>query len=104
MNIYVGNLAEEVTEEDLTVVFGSFGQVATASISRNRHSNRSRGFAFVEMPNESEARAAIVGVKGKDLKGRTMDVAEASPREQRGGQRSRQVGGPAGHRSRSSHR
>ncbi|MBI4328653.1 MAG: RNA-binding protein [Chloroflexi bacterium] len=102
MNIYVGNLAEEVTGEDLTVVFGSFGHVTSASVVRNRHSNRSRGFAFVEMPNESEARAAIAGVKGKDLKGRTMDVAEAPPREQRGEQRSRQVGGPAGHRNRSS--
>ena len=87
MNIYVGNLSRDVTEEDLKQAFGAFGQVATASIIADRFSGESRGFGFVEMPNKTEAQAAIAGMSGKDLKGRQLNVNEARPRDddRRGG-------------------
>ncbi len=80
MNIYVGNLAFEVNDEDLRTAFAEYGQVDTASVIMDRDSGRSRGFGFVEMPNDSEAQAAIDGVNGKDLKGRTVTVNQARAR------------------------
>lgn len=86
MNIYVGNLAREVSEEDLRQTFVAFGQVASVTILKDRFSGESRGFGFVEMPAKAEAEAAITGLKGKELKGRTLNVNEARPRtEGRGG-------------------
>jgi len=86
MNIYVGNLAAEVTEDDLRQAFQAFGQVASVNIIKDKYSGRSRGFGFVEMPVVSEGQAAVVGLKGKTLKDRTLDVSEARPRtERRGG-------------------
>ena len=82
MNIYVGNLAYEVTEEDLTATFGEYGQVASARIITDRFSGRPRGFGFVEMSNDSEAQAAINDLNGKDLKGRTITVNQARPRDE----------------------
>lgn len=79
MNIHVGNLAREVTEEDLRQEFKAFGEVATVSIIKDRYSGESRGFAFVEMPSSTEAQAAIAGLKGKMVKERTLDVSEARP-------------------------
>jgi RNA recognition motif-containing protein len=85
-NIYVGNLENSVTEEDLQQAFGAFGQVASASIIKDKFSGESRGFGFVEMPAKAEAEAAIAGMNGKELKGRTLSVNEARPRtERRGG-------------------
>lgn len=80
MNIYVGNLSSEVTEEELRQEFMTFGQVASVSIIKDRYSGQSRGFAFVEMPSKSEGEAAITGLKGKTLKDRELDVSEARPR------------------------
>ena len=80
MNIYVGNLSYEATEEDLREAFGSFGQVDDARIIIDRNTNRSRGFGFVEMPNQAEGQAAIDGVEGTDLRGRPLRVNEARPR------------------------
>ena len=86
MNIYVGNLSRDVTEDELRQEFAAFGEVASVSIIKDRYSGQSRGFGFVEMPSKSEAEAAIAGLKGKTLKERTIDVSEARPRpESRGG-------------------
>jgi RNA recognition motif-containing protein len=98
VNIYVGNLSRDVTEEDLRQAFEAYGQVSTASVITDRFSGESRGFGFVEMPNKAEAEAAISGLNGKDLKGRTLNVNEARPRPDRrqGGKRR---GGGGGRRS-----
>jgi RNA recognition motif-containing protein len=89
MNIYVGNLSHEVTEEDLRQAFEGFGQVASVAIIKDRYSGESRGFGFVEMPAKAEAESAINGLSGKELKGRTLNVNEARPRSEarRGGGR-----------------
>ena len=88
MNIYVGNLSYEVTEEDLQEAFASFGQVASVNIVKDRGSGGSRGFGFVEMPEQDEAQSAINGLSSKVLKGRAIRVSEARPRsEDRGGGR-----------------
>ena len=86
MNIYVGNLSREVTEEDLRQAFETFGEVASAKIIKDKYSGESRGFGFVEMPSKTEGESAITGLKEKELKGRTLNVNEARPRtESRGG-------------------
>jgi RNA recognition motif-containing protein len=86
MNIFVGNLAREVTEEDLKAEFITFGEVSAVSLIKDKYSGQPRGFAFVEMPNSEEGTAAIAGLKGKMLKERTLDISEARPRtENRGG-------------------
>jgi len=89
MNIYVGNLSYEVTEEDLKQAFEGFGQVETVKIIKDRYSGESRGFGFVEMPAKSEAESAINDLNGKDLKGQALNVSEARPRAgaRRGGGR-----------------
>jgi RNA recognition motif-containing protein len=87
MNIYVGNLSYNVSEEDLKTAFEAFGQVASASIIKDKFSGQSKGFGFVEMPSKEEAQAAITGMNGKEMKGRTLNVNEARPRsdDRRGG-------------------
>ena len=85
MNIYVGNLSFDTTERELESAFGSYGTVSTARIATDRDTGRARGFGFVEMPNAAEAQAAISGMNGKELQGRTLTVNEARPREERGG-------------------
>jgi RNA recognition motif-containing protein len=86
MNIYVGNLVREATEEDLRHAFEAFGQVGSVKIIKDQYTGDSRGFGFVEMPNGLEAKSAISGLDGKDLKGRTLKVNEARPRsDDRGG-------------------
>ena len=95
MNIYVGNLAREATEDELRQAFEAFGQVATASIVKDKFSGESRGFGFVEMPAKAEAQAAIAGLNGKQLKGRTLTVNEARPRTE-GGRGGRGGGRPGG--------
>jgi RNA recognition motif-containing protein len=89
MNIYVGNLSYSVTEDDLKQAFEAFGQVASVSIIKDKFSNQSKGFGFVEMPSQEEAQAAISGMNGKELKGRAMNVNEARPRtdDRKGGRR-----------------
>jgi RNA recognition motif-containing protein len=85
MNIYVGNLSRETTEDDLRQAFEAFGQVDTATVVKDRFSGESRGFGFVEMPSKNEAQTAIDDMNGKDLNGRTINVNEARPRASRGG-------------------
>jgi len=96
VNIYVGNLSRDVTEEDLQEAFGAFGQVASANIIKDRFSGESRGFGFVEMPEKAEAQAAISGLNGKDLKGRALSVNEARPRAEGRGDRGDRGGGGRG--------
>ncbi|HEX2612500.1 MAG TPA: RNA-binding protein [Fibrobacteria bacterium] len=83
MNLFVGNLAWATTQADLEAAFGSYGEVSSAKIMTDRETGKSRGFAFVEMPNDSEARKAVEELNGKDLKGRAINVNEARPREER---------------------
>ena len=83
MNIYVGNLLHETSESELRQAFEAFGQVTSAKIITDRYSGDSRGFGFVEMPNHQEAKSALSGLDGKDLKGRTLRVNEARPRNDR---------------------
>jgi RNA recognition motif-containing protein len=80
MNIYVGNLSFNVTEEDLRGAFQAHGTVEKASVITDKLSGQSRGFGFVEMPNGEEALKAISAVNGADLKGRALKVNEAKPK------------------------
>ena len=81
MKIYVGNLSFETTDDDLSREFTVYGEVASASAVIDRETGRSRGFGFVDMPSDEEAKAAIAGLNGKDLQGRTLTVNESRPRE-----------------------
>lgn len=81
VNIYVGNLSYEASDDDLRSAFEPFGQVTSARVIKDRETGRSRGFGFVEMPNADEARKAIEGVNNKDVAGRPVRVNEARPRE-----------------------
>jgi RNA recognition motif-containing protein len=85
MNIYVGNLSFQASEDDVRQAFEAFGQVTSSSIVKDKFTGQSRGFAFVEMANDTEAQAAIAGLNGKDLKGRAINVNEARPRTEGGG-------------------
>jgi RNA recognition motif-containing protein len=95
MNIYVGNMSFDVTEADLRSAFEAFGSVTSVNIIKDQYSGQPRGFGFVEMPSASEGQAAIVGLNGKDLMGRTLNVNEARPREG-GGRTDRRSGGGGG--------
>jgi cold-inducible RNA-binding protein len=80
MKMYVGNLAYDVTEDELSAEFGAYGKVDSVAIPADKFSGRPRGFAFVEMASKSEAEAAIAGLNGKTLKDRTIVVNESRPR------------------------
>jgi len=80
MNIYVGNISRNMSEEELREAFSAFGQVASVAIIKDKFSGESRGFGFVEMPSKTEAMAAIAGLNGKEVKERTLTVNEARPR------------------------
>lgn len=99
MNIYVGNLSRRTSEEELRQAFEAFGAVDTAAIIKDKFTGDSRGFGFVEMPSKDEAMAAINGMNGRDLDGRTLNVNEARPREDRGGGGGGGRGGGRGGRS-----
>jgi RNA recognition motif-containing protein len=89
MNIFVGNLSFETTDEDLRAEFAAFGELSSVNVLKDKFTNRSRGFAFVEMPNKEEAMKAVEALNGKSINGRTINAAEAKPREDK----------PAGNRS-----
>jgi RNA recognition motif-containing protein len=95
MNIYVGNLSRETTEDELRQAFEAFGQVTSVNIIKDRYSGESRGFGFVEMSTKSEAEAAINGLNGTSLGERTLSVNEARPRSE-GGRRPYGGGGFGG--------
>lgn len=98
MNIYIGNLSYETTEDELRQAFESFGEVANVNILTDKYSGKPRGFAFVEMADKSQAEAAIGGLNGKELNGRTINVSEARPRTNDGGGRGGRGGGRGGDR------
>ena len=81
MSIYVGDLSYDVTEDDLKAVFSEFGEVDSLNIIKDKFSGRSKGFGFVEMPNNSEADKAIEALNGTELKGRNLKVNQAKPRK-----------------------
>lgn len=83
MNIYVGNLAYGITEDELREAFGAFGAVDSINLITDKFTGQSKGFGFVEMPNNSEADAAIKGLNDKQLKGRPIKVNQAKPRGER---------------------
>ena len=83
MNIYVGNLSYNATEDELRQAFENFGQVESVKIITDKYSGRSKGFGFIEMPYEDEAKAAIADLNGKEFIGRTLKVNEARPRRER---------------------
>jgi RNA recognition motif-containing protein len=83
MNIYVGNLSYDMSEDALREAFAEYGDVTSAKILSDRETGRSRGFGFVEMPNQSEGEAAIAQLNGKEVGGRALRVNEARPREPR---------------------
>ena len=80
MNVYVGNLSYDLSEEDLKSAFEEYGEVTSAKIISDRYSGRSKGFGFIEMSSDEEAKAAIEGLTGKELAGRAIVVNEARPR------------------------
>jgi cold-inducible RNA-binding protein len=83
--LYVGNLTYGVTDGTLEAMFTPFGTVQSAQVIMDRDTGRSKGFGFVEMGSDAEAQAAIAGMSGKQVEGRTLTVNEAKPREDRGG-------------------
>ncbi len=83
--LYVGNLAFDTTENDLRDMLGAFGTVSEVNLIMDRATGRSRGFAFVTMATPEAAQAAIAALGGKEIKGRTLTVNEARPREERSG-------------------
>lgn len=92
MQIYVGNLAYGVTEEDLKQAFSAFGDVANVNLIKDRTTGQSKGFGFVDMPKNSEADTAIKSLNGSVLQGRPIKVNQSEPRKESGGFR----GGPRG--------
>ena len=83
MNIYVGNLSYQLTEDDLKAAFGAYGEVESSRIISDRNSGRSKGFGFVEMPDRNQALAAIEGLNESELDSRTITVNEARPKPER---------------------
>ena len=94
MKLYVGNLSFNTSSDDLQQLFAQAGTVETASVVEDRDTGRSRGFGFVEMSSKEEGQAAISQFNGKEVNGRALNVNEAKPREDRGGNR----GGGGGNR------
>ena len=102
MNIYVGNLSRDLSDEELQQEFAAFGEVTSASIIKDKFTGQSRGFGFVEMAVQEEAETAIKDLNAKEIKGRTLIVNEARPRQDnrsRGG--GRNLGGGGSGRGRS---
>jgi RNA recognition motif-containing protein len=93
MNIFVGNLSHDVSEEELSAAFSAFGDVSKVTILKDKFSGEPRGFGFVEMPAKAEAQAAIKGMNQKELKGRALNVNEARSQADRSGGGGRRGGG-----------
>jgi len=83
MNIYVGNLSYEITDDEVRDIFSPHGEVSSVSIIKDKYSGQSKGFGFVEMPNQAEAEEAIKTLNESDLKGRNIKVNQAKPKEER---------------------
>ena len=89
MEIFVGNLAPQTTEQELIELFKPFGHVESVEVKRELFTGQSKGFGFVEMPGKQHSLAAIAALNGKDLHGKPMRVNEAQSRAPRGGSRRR---------------
>ena len=85
MNIYVGNLSWNLKDQDLSNLFASHGEVVSAKIVTDKFTNRSKGFGFVEMPNDDQAQAAIAALNGTEVDGRNIVVNESRPKQEGGG-------------------
>jgi RNA recognition motif-containing protein len=85
MNLFIGNLSRDVTEAELRELFTPFGKLISVTVVKDKFSGVSKGFGFVEMAEKAEAEAAITALHRKPLKGQSMDITEARPREQRKG-------------------
>jgi len=85
MNIYVGNLSWSLKDQDLANMFASFGEVSSAKIVTDKFTQRSKGFGFVEMPNDEQAQAAIAQLNGSEVEGRNIVVNESRPKQEGGG-------------------
>jgi RNA recognition motif-containing protein len=97
MNIYVGNLSWNLKDQDLNDLFTPFGEVASAKIVLDKFTQRSKGFGFVEMPNDEQAQAAIAQLNGSEVDGRNLVVNESRPKEEgSGGFKKRSFGGGGG--------
>ncbi len=96
MKLYVGNLSFQTSSEDLQELFGQAGTVESASVVEDRETGRSRGFGFVEMASDEEGKAAIEKFNGQEINGRSLNVNEARPREDRGGRGGGGGGGRGG--------
>ena len=97
MNIYVGNLSWGLKDQDLANLFAPFGEVASAKIVMDKFTQRSKGFGFVEMPNDEQAQAAIAQLNGTEIEGRNLVVNESRPKEEgSGGFKKRSFGGGGG--------
>ena len=97
IRLFVGNLNFKTSSEDLQELFGQVGEVQSASVVTDRETGRSRGFGFVEMATKEEGEAAIQRFNGQELGGRALNVNEAKPREDRGGNRGGGGGGRGGY-------
>jgi len=100
MNVYVGNLLFNVTENELKELFEPFGQVTEVRLIMDKFTGKSKGFGFIEMPSKEEAEKAIAALNGKDMKGRAMTVNEAKPKTDRGDRGGRGGYGGGGGRGR----
>lgn len=87
MRLYVGNLSYDTTEDELRQMFGKFGEVESVNVITDRDTGRSKGFGFLDMPNDKQAKEAILALNGSELEGRTIKVSEAKPQERREGPR-----------------
>jgi cold-inducible RNA-binding protein len=97
-NLFVGNLSFQTTESDLRAIFEPFGQITRVHMAMDRETGKARGFGFVEMANDEEAKKAIAGLDGKDVGGRNIKVNEARPKERTGPPRSTSSSGGGGGR------
>jgi RNA recognition motif-containing protein len=95
-NLFVGNLSFQTTESDLRALFEPFGQITRVHMAMDRETGKARGFGFVEMTNDDEAKKAIAGLDGKDVGGRNIKVNEARPKERTGAPRSNSSSGSGG--------
>ena len=95
-NLFVGNMSFQTTEGDLRTMFEPFGEITRINVMTDRDTGRARGFAFVEMVNDSEAAGAIAALNGKEVDGRALNVNEARPKTERSGQRNFGGGGGGG--------
>jgi len=80
MNIYVGNISSQLTEEEMNKEFSSYGEITSVRLIKDKFTGENRGFGFVEMPKDEEAESAIAGLNGKELKGKELKVNKARPR------------------------